>query len=414
MLKDFKPANPIALYGWATVQKKETRDHKPYFFLGLSFEKEPDSFCMVWDNHTLFKPISALYDSGELSSGRLYGCWTITDCKPDAKTSGYRLNLSEFEVAEYEEPSRIDLNALKKRLRKHLSDLEEPYKLIVRKLFEMPDVNAGFFESPVTETSSHNYRGGLLAHTVRLLDLIEAMGEVLNQETLYLEPQRPLNLGLMKCAGFFHDIGKIQTYRLIDGQVLKTKEGELFEQSYLGAKLLNAVLDACELDLETRQQLEHVTTSSQERLSFGALNSPRTKEAIAFHLVERLEMKMAHFDTLELMPTQSGFTKMFEKVVYIPDLPDILEEAESTNEVVVDEPIVENPLNESAETEPVSEPAEGATAEAESETTSPNPETETAPLIGESEEAPELAAEAHTAEEPTAVEDEVVSEAEAS
>ena len=63
----------------------------------------------------------------------------------------------------------------------------------------------------------------------------------------------------------------------------------------------------------------HVVTSSRGSKSYGAINTPRTKEANIFHEIERIDSQMGLFEQLERTTVGGNFVKQFDKTYCLED-----------------------------------------------------------------------------------------------
>lgn len=246
------------------------------------------------------------------AQSELYG----TSCEIFVDTNG-QICIKQIE---YIEPMMVDIPDLRSRMNQHLISIKNPtYRNLALKICSKEDVKSRLPNVPAGEGGPHSYRGGLLAHIVRLMDIIDQMGVTLSKQ-LYSEQQTtPIDIDLLKLCAILHDIGKIDAYDMKEGKPTKTFLGQMFQHSYLSAKRLWALLSEFPIDNPDVQiLLEQVVTSSQGRLDFGALNVGKTKEALLFHKLEALEGEMAHFELVEINQNgEIGFAKMFKKEVYI-------------------------------------------------------------------------------------------------
>ena len=110
-------------------------------------------------------------------------------------------------------------------------------------------------------------------------------------------------------ASILSDVGVALCYELVDEVPTKTFKGNLNETSYYSAKILLDLLKDSKMTEEKKDCLEHVITSSKGRLSYGALNTPRTKEANVFHYIERIDTLMGNFEYMDKIAL-SEFSKL--------------------------------------------------------------------------------------------------------
>jgi 3'-5' exoribonuclease len=137
-------------------------------------------------------------------------------------------------------------------------------------------------------TNHHAYPGGLLRHTVELMELATLIG-----------PRYPqIDTDLLVIGAFLHDIGKVEELSS-GGEVTYTDRGQLVGHLIIGVQMLGekvAELNAAghpPYPIELRQHLEHMILSHHGQLEFGSPKIPLTLEAIALHHLDNLDAKMA-------------------------------------------------------------------------------------------------------------------------
>lgn len=145
------------------------------------------------------------------------------------------------------------------------------------------ELMARFVRAPAALKNHHAYVGGLLEHTLSLM-----------QAAVRLLPQYPqVNPDLVLAGLFLHDIGK--TSELSYGVGFDyTDDGHLLGHIYRGASFterlageLDPPIDPCCLRL-----LLHLILSHHGQLEFGAPTLPKTREAFFVHYLDNLDAKL--------------------------------------------------------------------------------------------------------------------------
>ena len=85
-----------------------------------------------------------------------------------------------------------------------------------------------FAQAPAGVKTHHAYHGGLLEHVVNILETALRIAD--------LYPA--VNLDLLLCGIFLHDIGKVRELSY-DGSFLYTDEGQLLGHMHIGIEMLN-------------------------------------------------------------------------------------------------------------------------------------------------------------------------------
>lgn len=145
-----------------------------------------------------------------------------------------------------------------------------------------------FKRCPAAKSMHHAYLGGLLEHTLQLLNLADRM--------LPLYPK--LSRDLVLVGLFLHDIGKTRELAY-DGPFHYTDRGELIGHIVEGASMLRE--KAGQVVRETGQRmphgavmaLEHIILSHHGVPEFGAVKIPATPEAIFVSMLDNLDAKTA-------------------------------------------------------------------------------------------------------------------------
>ncbi|MEZ6092155.1 MAG: HD domain-containing protein [Pirellulaceae bacterium] len=145
-----------------------------------------------------------------------------------------------------------------------------------------------FKQAPAAVTNHHAFPGGLLRHTVDLIELIQRIA-----------PQYPrLDIDLLVTGAFLHDIGKTDELSA-GGELSYTDRGQLVGHIVIGVQYLAekiAIAEASSKEAfpsQLRWHLEHLILSHHGLLEYGSPKIPLTLEAIALHHIDNLDAKLA-------------------------------------------------------------------------------------------------------------------------
>lgn len=265
----------------------------------------------VWQNLPLYKEIEQIEN----------GAWVRAEVECTNIDDRYT-NIKFNSIEAIERPVELiaDVEALTNELRQELVSFEDPdLKALVTNVFRRPEVAEAFFKAPASQKSGYSHDSGLLTHVVRLIRLCKAVANVFNTWDMYLDNRHTkLNVDLLKTACFLHDVGKVLAFKKNGFNIEKTDEGKLFEDSYLSMRIILQELDKVNLPEYQRMLLEHVIGSSKGQQRFGALYIPRSREAVAFHFIEALDVQMANFEHLDRDADVADlFSMMFDKQVFL-------------------------------------------------------------------------------------------------
>lgn len=152
---------------------------------------------------------------------------------------------------------------------------------------------SAFKRAPAGVKHHHAYHGGLLEHTLSLLEV-----------ALLIAPRYPkLDLDLLIFGTFLHDLGKIRelTYSPDLGY---SDQGQLLGHMVQGVVLLDQMIAETERQSESKipdeiaDQLRHMIVSHHGTLEFGSPKVPMTLEAVALHYLDSMDAKLHSFQQL--------------------------------------------------------------------------------------------------------------------
>ena len=136
---------------------------------------------------------------------------------------------------------------------------------------------------PAAKAIHHAFLGGLLEHVVSMLGLAVRI----------CDHYAKLDRDLVVLGVLFHDLGKLEELGAMPVNDY-TPVGRLVGHISLGRDLLRERAAAIEgFPDELRLQLEHLILSHQGRKEFGSPVEPMTPEAIALHMIDDLDSKLA-------------------------------------------------------------------------------------------------------------------------
>ena len=137
----------------------------------------------------------------------------------------------------------------------------------------------------------HAYEGGLLEHTVTMLEVVKR-----------ILPFYPMLDGDLLLTGvFLHDIGKTRELAG-QGEFLYTDEGQILGHPVIALELLYEKIREAEklaaekFDPEIAMLLKHLIISHHGTYSNGSAKLPMTLEAMALHFLDSFDSKLAEFE----------------------------------------------------------------------------------------------------------------------
>ena len=134
----------------------------------------------------------------------------------------------------------------------------------------------------------HAYPGGLLRHTVELMELAALVG-----------PRYPMiDTELLVTGAFLHDIGKVDEMSS-GGEISYTDRGQMIGHLVIGVQMLGEAIATINAQSpepfpdDIRLHLEHMILSHHGLLEYGSPKVPLTMEAIALHHLDNMDAKLS-------------------------------------------------------------------------------------------------------------------------
>jgi len=147
-----------------------------------------------------------------------------------------------------------------------------------------------FCKAPAGVKLHHAYPGGLLEHSVQMMEVAVQIAA--------LYPS--LNRDLLLTGAFLHDIGKTAELSF-EGEMFYTDQGQLLGHSQLGIEMVNQKIAEAEknsgepFDAEIAMLLRHLLLSHHGTYENQSAKLPMTLEAMALHFIDSLDSKLAEF-----------------------------------------------------------------------------------------------------------------------
>jgi 3'-5' exoribonuclease len=194
----------------------------------------------------------------------------------------------KIELADFLPHTPHDVGKLAEKLRTFLLRLDSPHLRALAECFLMDDALVrAFCACPAGVKLHHAYVGGLLEHTVTMMEIAEKL------VPFYPGVERDLVLmGL-----FLHDIGKTRelTFARSFGYC---DEGQLIGHISIGVEMLTEQLPKVEeltgepFPRELLIRLKHMILSHHGTLEHGSPKVPMTPEAMLLHAIDLMDTRM--------------------------------------------------------------------------------------------------------------------------
>ncbi|MCS6985751.1 MAG: HD domain-containing protein [Leptospiraceae bacterium] len=170
-----------------------------------------------------------------------------------------------------------DRRKLHRRMRDLLNSLErESLKNLCLSFLNNREFLRLFLEAPASRVVHHAYVGGLLEHTLHVMELCDSYSRI------FPWAERDLLIS----GAFLHDIGKVDEYEYLFQAIEHTSKGKLKGHTLLGYERLQAMLQHYPLEEPLRLKVEHILLAHQGRRIWGAVEEPRFLEAYLVHAAD--------------------------------------------------------------------------------------------------------------------------------
>jgi len=219
----------------------------------------------------------------------------------------------EIDLVDYLPEGPKNVEELYNELLEIFRGLSDPnIKAVGLALLEDPEIAARYKVCPAAKTIHHAFLGGLLAHSLQLIKLVQAI--------LPLYPG--VNRDLLIFGAAFHDFGKI--YELTyNGSFGYSDEGKLVGHITIGAILIDRKIQGMPgFPKEIEYQLKHLILSHHGRVEYGSPKKPATLEAQILANLDDMDSKIQSIQTLISQDSSSsrwsGYHKAYDQYYYKP------------------------------------------------------------------------------------------------
>ena len=202
-----------------------------------------------------------------------------------------KVDENSVNTEDYVRAAAVDIPKLRVRLKELLHTVTDTELLnLADCLLIDEELMNQFCACPAGVKLHHAYEGGLLEHTVTMMEAVDRIA-----------PLYPLlNRDLLMLGAFLHDIGK--TRELTGGrEMLYTTPGQMLGHPFLGVEILYEKIPEAErlagesFDEEKAMLLKHLLISHHGSYENNAAKLPMTLEAMALHFLDSLDSKIAEF-----------------------------------------------------------------------------------------------------------------------
>ena len=195
------------------------------------------------------------------------------------------------------------------------SGVQQPYlQKLLDAFFGDEDFVKKFKLAPAAKAVHHVYLGGLLEHTLSVVQLILLVGP----------RYKGINLDLLITSGILHDIGKVD--ELTFGRAFDyTDSGRLLGHIILTVEMVDQKIKTMrEFPEALSLFLKHNLLSHHGEYAFGSPKLPMTLEALLLHQIDDLDAKVNGFlgwiEKEKEDPSRwTSYHRLFERFIFKPE-----------------------------------------------------------------------------------------------
>ncbi len=218
-------------------------------------------------------------------------------------------NSSEIEESDYVTLGETQVSTLQARVGELLREMDNyPLQNLAECFLIDEAFMAQFSACPAGVKNHHAYRGGLLEHTLSVMELVKLTA-----------PRYPdVDPDMLMMGAFLHDVGKIEELTF-ERELGYSSSGQMIGHLIQGVSILDEKIRETErlteetFPVEYAMRLRHMIISHHGQLEFGSPKVPMTLEAVALHYLDSLDSKLHNFKKLmdESANPQSPWTSYF-------------------------------------------------------------------------------------------------------
>jgi len=193
----------------------------------------------------------------------------------------------EFSPDRFVVRSKYDIEEQFIRLLEKVESVKNPFlRKLLNVFFEDDEFVELFLKAPGGKIVHHSSIGGLLEHTLGVIEICEVISR----------RYRSIDRDLLLSAAILHDIGKVREYE-IKVSIDRTLEGLLLGHLFMGADMVSRAIEGIDgFPEELKVKLLHCILAHHGRYEYGSPKRPKTLEAVALAYADALDSKVKGFE----------------------------------------------------------------------------------------------------------------------
>lgn len=306
LIKNIREGDSILSF--FVVRKKEIKERKANRQLYLTFEFGDSSGRIrgsIWDH------IEEINNSIQLSDiVKVKGKVITYHDAPHISIEKIRKAIPEdgVELQQFLPRTEKNVDQMYDALIKVIDNIGNSYlKKLLYLIFKDEELKQKFINAPAAKLWHHNYLGGLLEHTLSIVEICE-----------FLQQRYPhVDRDIILTAALLHDIGKIAELST-HGFINYSTEGRLIGHITIGVQIVTDKVNRINGFPETlKSRLLHCILSHHGQREFGSPVVPMSLEALILYYADEIDSKVNGF--LRIIKKEKKHGKIWSNYVNLLD-----------------------------------------------------------------------------------------------
>lgn len=236
--------------------------------------------------------VRALYDSVKkndvvLVTGRVNEWNEQLEISANERDQIRVLGKEEYDLHDFVRSSKKPIDVMWQDLLSFVDSIkDDDISKVVRHFFYDEGFAKDFRECPAAMYIHHGWIGGLLEHTLSVVQLLGYIHKVHDS----------LDRDLMIAGGLLHDIGKLREFET-KTSIDVTKEGMLIGHVSIGCEMLEEVFRTCDTPQELRMKLKHILITHMGE--YGSSKTPAFPEAMAVYYSDQTDARITQMQSFK-------------------------------------------------------------------------------------------------------------------
>ncbi len=328
-ITDLEDGDMAEIVGQVKISEKEDKHGRPFMVISVR-DNTGVVTSIVTPTDKLYKNIKKASDvNGNVAiKGQIKVNGTYKNIKMSYLSKVEMERKDSLYTAEI--PSISDLEA---ELKNRINGIANPVlKSIVQKAFD--NNKEDILTAPFSEKTAYAYEGGLMHFTVDMCDMSQSVSSCINCG--FWGASTILNEDIMLTGAILGNLGKSKTLRITKtGEIEKTPLGLMEEDSVISRDIVKEAIDDVKEEYKNSgkpineeeiekitMELLHIISALKGNVNWGALTTPRSKNAMILSNINNIVYTKGLFENLEKNNGSNIFVKAYDsgKTYYIDEI----------------------------------------------------------------------------------------------